>query len=577
MKSSMTSSVGFASLVDYLRDQAARRPDVMAFAWLDDGENESDRLTYAELDRQVRATAALLGERRMSGERVLLLLPPGLDLVKALYACLYANAVAVTTALPSPRGGDTLARMLSIAQDSMPGAIFTTPALKETFGSQVGRHEGFKDALWLTEDDVDVQAEWRDAGRRREDLAFLQYTSGSTASPRGVMISHGNLVHNAEQIRQAMGHTEGATGVSWLPLQHDMGLVGCVFEHAYAGMSTALMSPLHFIQRPVRWLRAISKYGAHTSGAPNFAFDLCVRKVKPEQCEGLDFSCWKVAFNGSEPISATTLERFADRFGPLGFRPEALFPCYGMAECTLLVSGSGYGETPVTKTYESSALMAGRIAAANGDGEARRLASSGRVWGFDVVIVDPETRVRSAPGQIGEIWLSGPSVCMGYWELPEPSEATFRAHLAGEPEAGDFLRTGDLGFLDEGELFVIGRIKDLIIIAGRNHHPQDIEFTVQEGLANLRPGACAALPVDVEEEEKLVVLLEVRQGLELTETGKSVRRLVAAAHDLRTHDVALVRPGTLRKTTSGKIRRQACRADYLDGTLIRWDTGQGGD
>lgn len=574
--SSMTSSVGFASLVDCLRDQAARRPDVLAFAWLEDGENESDRLTYAELDRQVRVTAALLGEKRLCGERILLLLPPGLNLVKALYACLYANATAVTTALPSPRGGDTLARLLSIARDSRPKAVFTTPALKESFGSQVGLQAGFKDALWLTEDDVDVRAEWLDAGRRPEDLAFLQYTSGSTASPRGVMISHGSLVHNAEQIRQAMGHKEGAIGVSWLPLHHDMGLVGCVFEHAYAGMSTALMSPLHFIQRPVRWLRAISKYRAHTSGAPNFAFDLCVRKARPEQCDGLDLSCWKVAFNGSEPINAATLERFADRFGPLGFRPEALFPCYGMAECTLFVSGSGYGQTPVTKRFETSELMVGRIAEATGEADARSLASSGRVWGFDIAIVDPETCVRSAPGRIGEIWLSGPSVCMGYWERPEPSEATFRAQLAGEPEFGGFLRTGDLGFLDEGELFVTGRIKDLIIIAGRNHYPQEIEATVQEGLAKIRPGACAAVPVDVDEEEKLVVLLEVRQGRELAETGKSVRRLVAAAHDLRTHDVALVRPGTLRRTTSGKIRRHACRADYLEGRLTRWDTGPGG-
>ena len=573
----MTSSVGFTSLVDYLRDQAARRPDVMAFAWLDDGEHESDRLTYAELDRQVRVTAALLGEMRMSGERVLLLLPPGLDLVKALYACLYANAVAVTTALPSPRGKDTLARMLSIAKDSRPKAIFTTPALRETLRSQVGDHPGFREAVWLTGDDVDVQAEWREAGNRGEDLAFLQYTSGSTASPRGVMISHGNLVHNLEHLRQAFDNKEGATGVSWLPLHHDMGLIGCVFEFAYAGISTALMSPLHFIQRPVRWLRAVSKYRAHTSGAPNFAFDLCVRKVKPEQCEGLDLSCWKVAFNGSEPVSATTLERFADRFAPLGLRPEALHPCYGLAECTLFVSGSGYGERPVTTSYKDSELMAGRTVMATGNGDARKLVSSGQVWGQDIAIVDPETLVPSAPGQIGEIWLSGPSVCMGYWEQQEPSEATFRAGLAGKPEAGSFLRTGDLGFLDERELFVTGRIKDLIIIAGQNHYPQDIELTVQEGLLHVRPGACAAVGVDADDEERLVILVEIRKAGALAETVKTVRRLVAAQHDLRTCDVALVRPGTLRKTTSGKIRRHACRADYLDGKLIRWDTGPGGD
>jgi acyl-CoA synthetase (AMP-forming)/AMP-acid ligase II len=573
----MASSVGFASLVDCLRDQVARRPDVLAFAWLDDGENESGRLTFAELDREVRVIAALLVERRMSGERVLILLPPGLDLVKALYACLYANAVAVTTALPSPRGGDTLARMLSIAKDSRPKAIFTTPALRETLRSQVGDHAGFREALWLTGGEVDVHTKWRDAGNRREDLAFLQYTSGSTATPRGVMISHGNLVHNLEYLRQAFDNKEGETGVSWLPLHHDMGLIGCVFEFAYTGMSTVLMSPLHFIQRPVRWLRAVSKYRAHTSGAPNFAYDLCVRKAKPEQCEGLDLSHWKVAFNGSEPISATTLERFADRFAPLGFRPEALHPCYGLAECTLFVSGSSYGERPVTKSYKDSDLIAGRTLVATENGDGRKLVSSGQVWGHDIAIVDPETGVRSAQGQIGEIWLSGPSVCMGYWEQPEPSEAVFRAGIAGEPEAGSFLRTGDFGFLDEGELFVTGRIKDLIIIACQNHYPQDIELTVQEGLLNGRPGACAAVGVDVEGEEGLVILVEVRKAVALTETVKTVRRLVAAEHDLRTHDVALVRPGTLRKTTSGKIRRHASRADYLEGRLIGWGTGPGGD
>jgi acyl-CoA synthetase (AMP-forming)/AMP-acid ligase II len=549
-----------------------RDPDALAFTFLGDGEHESGRWTYGQLDRESRALAALLQEHNLVGERALLLLPPGLELICALFGCLYAGTTFVISPIPPPRKEAAFNRLLSIAADCRPRAVITTPKLKEAFQAGMAGVLDLEGIRWLTGEDVDPAGEWRppdlDGGR----LAFLQYTSGSTAAPRGVMVSHKNLLANVGQIAEGMNLRPGGVGISWLPVHHDMGLVGMVFATICSGMSCVLMSPLHFIQKPVRWLKAISQYQGSLSGAPNFAYDLCVRKITPEQCEGIDLRSWRVAFNGAEPVRAATLERFAERFSVLGLRPQALYPCYGLAEATLFVGGSTWDRPAVIHTYDIAALQEDRVVPAPAGEGARALVSSGRPWGQEVVIADPETASRCTPGRIGEIWLAGPNVCQGYWELPQESARTFGARLTGEPEAGPFLRTGDLGFLDDGDLFVTGRYKDLIIIAGSNHYPQDIEQTVEEVEPSIRPGSCAAIAVDVDEEERLVVLAELPRGEALTETARSIRSRVAAEHDLRVHDVALLRPGSLPKTTSGKIQRHACKAAYRNRKLALWES-----
>ncbi len=560
------------NLVDHLRQCSARDPGALAFAFLGDGESESGRWSYGRLDEESRAIAALLQEHELGGERALLLLPPGLELVASLWGCLYAGTAAVVSGIPSPKKKAQVDRLMSIVADSRPRAVLTTPELKEMFRAHMAGVPGMEHVRWLTREDVDPSGQWRHPGLGADSLAFLQYTSGSTAAPRGVIVSHGNLIDNAEQITEGMGHSRGKIGVSWLPLHHDMGLVGMVFGMVYAGMGGILMSPLHFIQKPVRWLQAISRYRGHTSGSPNFGFELCVRKVTDEQCEGLDLSCWRVAYNGAEPVRAATLQRFAERFHAYGLRSEALYPCYGLAEATLFVSGPGRDNLPVTGSFDIAALQQGRVVPAPQGEEARTLVSSGRLWGQQVAIVDPETgNKRCPPGQIGEIWVAGPNICQGYWELPEESERTFRARLADEPDAGPFLRTGDLGFMTDGSLFITGRQKDLIIIAGSNHYPQDIEHTVEEGEPKVRPGCSAAISVDIEDEERLVLVAETRDGDDLAATARSIRRLIAEQHDLRAHAVELIVPGSLPKTTSGKIQRHACKAAYLDGSLALWE------
>ncbi|HSK76505.1 MAG TPA: fatty acyl-AMP ligase [Thermoanaerobaculia bacterium] len=549
-----------------------RDPDALAFTFLGDGEQESGRWTYSRLDQESKALAALLQEHNLAGERVLLLLPSSLELVRALFGCVYAGSTFVVSALPPPRKEAAFQRLLSIAVDCRPRGVITTAKLKEAFQSGLAGAPGLEGLRWLTDEDVGAAGEWNPPDLAGDSLAFLQYTSGSTAAPRGVMVSHENLLANVGQIAEGMALKQGDVDVCWLPLHHDMGLVGMLFGNVFASMSCVLMSPLHFIQRPIRWLKAISRYRGHVSGGPNFAYDLCLRKIAIDQCEGIDLSSWRVAFNGAEPVRAATLERFAEKFAVLGLRPQALYPCYGLAEATLFVVGKT-SDRAVVRTYDAAALKEDRVAPAPAGEGARALVSCGRPRGQEAVIADLETARRCPPGRIGEIWVAGPNVCQGYWELPQESARTFGARLAGEPEAGPFLRTGDLGFFDGGDLFVTGRYKDLIIIAGSNHYPQDIEQTVEDGTPSVRSGCCVAISVDVDgEEERLVVLAEVPRGEVLDESARSIRRLVAAEHDLRVHDVVLVRPGGIPKTTSGKNQRHACKAAYRNGELARWES-----
>jgi amino acid adenylation domain-containing protein len=563
---SFASAAYLPDLIEVLRLRAARQPERTAYVFLGDDGTEAAHLTYGELDARARAIAARLQSWGLSGERGVLLYPPGLDFVAAFWGCLYAGVVAV----PSypPRSKDRWARQQAIFDDARPAVALTCSQILSRI--DLGAMPG--SVRWFATDgpDCDTAPPWEPPKLSGADIAMLQYTSGSTSSPKGVVVTRANLLHNEEMIRQAFGQSEDSVIVGWLPLYHDMGLIGNVLQTVYVGARCILLSPMTFLQKPVRWLEAISRYKATTSGGPSFAYELCARKISPAEKRGLDLSSWGVAFNGAEPVRAETLEHFAEAFAVCGFRREAFYPCYGLAEATLFVVGGSVDRPPVLEWLAAASLEAGWAAPAEpGEGPVRVVAGCGRPWlGQSVVIVDPESGGECPPGKVGEIWVSGSSIAQGYWNKPEETRQAFGARLAGEESR--FLRTGDLGFLDRGELFVTGRLKDLIVLRGRNHYPQDIEATAERSHPALRPGCGAAFTVELEQEERLVIVQEVERRRE-RETGaalEAVRRAVAEEHEAGIHEVVLVRAGSVPKTSSGKIRRNACRSDYLAGVLV---------
>jgi amino acid adenylation domain-containing protein len=572
----LSHGAGPSSLVAALRRQAALRPGRRAFIFLADGEVESERLTYRALDRRARAVAAALAQHGGAGERVLLLFPPGLDFVAAFCGCLYAGAVAVP-AYP-PRSERLLPRLRAVAGDAAPRLALAPAAGAGRLRLAAASLPDLAGVEWLSLDAGRAE-DWRQPEADPETLAFLQYTSGSTADPKGVMVTHGNLLANSRAIALSVGLGERDVLLSWLPLYHDMGLIGIVIQSLLLGARCVLMSPTSFLQRPLRWLHAMTRYGATLSGGPDFAYDLCVRRSTPEERAGLDLRRWRVAFNGAEPVRAETLDRFARAFAPTGFRAEALCPCYGLAEATLLVSVSPPGTAPEVREVDGAELARRRAAPPRPGRRARRLAGSGTMApGTQVAIVHPRTRRRLEAGRVGEIWVAGPQVAAGYWGRPEESARTFCARLAGE-EHGDWLRTGDLGFLDAGdagELFVTGRIKDLILLRGRNLYPQDVERTVEASHPGFVPGGGAAFSVEAGGRERLAVVQEVGRRFRAEAAAEAIaalRRAVAEEHEAEVHGVALLPPGTLPRTSSGKVRRQACREGFLTRALpaVAWD------
>jgi acyl-CoA synthetase (AMP-forming)/AMP-acid ligase II len=562
-----------STLVEVLRWRAFNQPDQVAYIFLVDGESEEASITYGELDQQARSIAATLQERKAAGERVLLLYPSGLEFIAAFFGCLYAGAVAVPAYPPDPaRLNRTLPRLQAIAKDSGAKFILTTQTILDIAEALFDQASDLRALAWLATDKIDItlSEKWKDPKVQGDTLAFLQYTSGSTASPKGVMISHDNLRHNAIYLNHVEGNPQNRFGVFWLPMYHDMGLIGGILQCVYCGNSNVLMSPLAFLQRPIRWLQAMSHYKATHSAAPNFAFDLCTRKVTPEQRETLDLSNWQVAYNGAEPIRQETIDRFVELFEPRGFKPEAMFPCYGLAEGTLIESGGFERKKPITLVLRREALQQNRVEEISNDTEdSQTLVGCGEaLLNRKIRIVNPQNLTECPPGVIGEIWIAGPNVAQGYWNRAQETEESFHAHLRDTGE-GPFFRTGDLGFLKNGELFVTGRLKDMLIFTGQNHYAQDIEFTVEKCHPSLRPGCGAAFSISSEGEERLVVVYEVdaRQPIDLNALLKVIRRAVAENHDLQIHHVVFLEPKSIPKTSSGKIQRHACRTGYLSGTL----------
>lgn len=564
------------SMVEVLRARADTTPENLAFSFLTDGEEEGPRLTYADLDRQARAIAATLQNVAEAGDRALLLFAPGLEFIPAFFGCLYAGIVPVPAYPPRlDRLLQTWQVLGNIARDCQPKVVLTTRNLSALFGGSAATpHLG--SLHWLCTDEVDSSRahSWPESRIDPDALALLQYTSGSTATPKGVMVTHRNLMHNHRAIDAALGFAGPGLGVCWLPLYHDMGLIAGVLQAVFHGTPCVMMSPLGLLQKPFRWLQAMSRYRARTSGGPNFAYELCVERITAAQKVGLDLSTWTVADVGGEPVNPRTLERFIVAFGPYGFRAETFVPCYGLAEATLLVTANGVGVVPTVRSISAAALERGEVIAAEpGSAGTRSFVGCGRPWlDTRIAIADPVEMTRCPPGAVGEIWVAGPSVAAGYWGQPDETEFTFRAFLKDSGD-GPFLRTGDLGFLQDGELFITGRLKDLIVFRGRNHYPQDIEQTVQAVHPSLRWGGGAAFEVHKDGQPRLVIVQEVERrsrDLDPVRLLGDVRKAVADHHELHVHDLVLLEPGSLPKTSSGKVQRHRCRLGYEQGTLRQW-------
>jgi acyl-CoA synthetase (AMP-forming)/AMP-acid ligase II len=561
------------SLVNLLRYRAIEQPDDPAYILLSDRGREDSRITFGELERRARAVAVRLAERAAPSERALLLFPNGIDFMAAFFGCLVAGIIAVPMMLP--RRQSTRDSSDSIVADCAPRlGLATASLLAGGRGDLAGRFGGLD---WLAVDQLAADSEVPDMAFptvAAADIAFLQYTSGSTSDPKGVMVSHANLIANLAMMREAFGNSRASTYVSWTPLYHDMGLIINVLESLYSGALCVLLSPVAFVQRPILWLRAISAYRAEVAVGPNFAFDLCVDRYRAEDMADLDLSCWKLALNASEAVRADTIRRFAAVFAPHGFSPSAMYPAYGMAEATVLISAGRRGAGPVIRPVSREGLQRNSVLPPADAADAQEVVGCGRAFpGERVMIADPVSLRRLAPGRIGEIWAAGPNIAPGYWRNPEASAEAFSARLADEADETRWLRTGDLGFVDEsGELFITGRIKEIVIIRGVNHYPQDIEHTVQRSHPALRRHGGAAFAVaDPAGAERLVIVQEVertyRNRIDPAEIIARVREAVVTEHEIAPHEIALLRPGALPKTTSGKIQRAVSRQLWQQGAL----------
>ena len=566
----------FSTLGELLHFRALTEPQKRIYTFLVDGNVDAVHFTLGEIEHQARCIGGLLQHFLTVGDRVLLLYPPGLDYIASFFGCQFAGVVAVPVYPPDPtRITRTLPRLQAIIKDAQPAAILTTSGILLLANQLFIDAPELQSVRWITTDDIsdDLANQWRKPSIDSSSLALLQYTSGSTSMPKGVMLTHGNLIHNSAGIKDCFNYSTKSLGVIWLPPYHDMGLIGGVLQPIFGSFPVILMSPMDLLRNPFLWLQAISRHKATISGGPNFAFDLCVRKISFEQRAILDLSSWEVAFTGAEPVRLETIEQFSKAFESCGFRRESFHPCYGLAEASLIVSGGGASTAPVVKKISRIALENGKAVDVNQDQDNDEYISivgcGHRIIGEDIRIVDRQTITEVSPGQVGEIWVSSQSVAEGYWNQLDETRETFCAYLANTGE-GPFLRTGDLGFMEGDDLFITGRLKDLIIVRGRNHYPHDIELTVERSHPALRPGGGAAFTVAISGEEHLVVVQELQhnyQKADLDAIVPAIRRAVAEHHDVHAHIVLLLQAGTIPKTSSGKIQRYACRNEFLSGTL----------
>ncbi len=566
-----TDTLGY-TLPDVLQMRAEQTPDKTAFVFLEDGESVETRISYRVLDETAKKTAAKLTAVAAKGDRALMLYPPGMEFIKALFGCLYSGIIAVP-AYP-PRKNRSLERIRLMVEDSGASVVMSTTEIFDASEKNFSDVDELKSMLWLVSDGDQAgnTTTLFTIQTKPGDIALLQYTSGSTGAPKGVMVAHSNIMRNCDFIRQSFSFSQQSIGVSWLPSFHDMGLVGQIFQPVFTGFPSVLMAPVAFLQKPIRWLKAFSKYRGTMGGAPNFAFDLLSDNSSEEEREGLDLTSIKTIYCGAEPIRKSTFDRFVEVYTPFGLKPEMLYPCYGMAETTLITSGPPSMRGPVYLCVSGNALEQNKIVAGTGDEpDARYLTGVGFPWlDTKVKIVNPETRTLCQASEVGEIWTSGTSITIGYWNKPDLSEKMFAATLLGQDET-KYLRTGDLGFFHNGELYITGRLKDVIIVHGRNYYPQDIEYFAEKSHPALQANASAAFTVEEGDQERLVIIAEVQRSslreLDTNQVCDAIREQISGEFELEVYAIQLLRTASILKTSSGKIQRRACRLGFLEKSL----------
>ncbi|MDX9905778.1 MAG: AMP-binding protein [Bacteroidales bacterium] len=585
------------TIAEILAFRGSRMLSETAFIFLQDGDESEEHITYGELHQAAIDLSDYLLEIAKPGDRALMLFPPGLEFIKALFGCFYAGVIAVP-AYP-PRKNRSLERIRLLVNDSGASLILSTDDIRQSAERAFSDVPELKQITWLSTNPKSPIAQSPNrqiaqspnrqiaqspnrqivkspnrpiAQSPNRQIALLQYTSGSTGTPKGVMVTHRNIIRNAEYIRQSFALSRKSVSVTWLPSFHDMGLIDGVLVPVYTGFPGVILPPVSFLQKPVRWLKAITKYRGTHGGGPNFAFDLCAEGITEEEKKGLDLSSMETLYCGAEPIRKSTFERFVSSFREYGFSHEKLYPCYGMAETTLIITGPHAGRGPVYLCLSAGELEKNRIVPVGDQHpDARHLVGVGYPWiDTRVKIVDPETCRLLNDNEVGEIWVSGSIVTSGYWEKPDETKEAFSAEIAGDP-GEKYLRTGDLGFFHDGELYISGRYKDLIIINGRNIYPQDIEYLTENSHPAIRKNASAAFPVDVGGEEKLVVVAEVERtairDLDVDGVCDRIRENIVMETELSVYAIQLLRTASILKTSSGKIQRKACREAFLQRKL----------
>ncbi len=574
----------FETITEMTKWRALHQPDQIAYTFLTylNGEIPAEsNLTYEEVDLKARNIAAVLQKLEAKGERALLIYPPGLDHLIAFFGCLYAGVIAVPTYPPVE--ARLTARFEKIAADAKAKFILTTSPIKMLIKSQFKDNKEINSLNWLATDgfEEDQHKAFKEINIQKDTVSFLQYTSGSTTSPKGVIVTHGNLIDNLSSPFQIEEIRDDDVGISWLPQYHDMGLIGGILQAFYIDIRFVFMSPMDFLQKPFRWLQALSLYKGTISGSPNFGYDQCVRTVTPEEKKTLDLSNWDCACNGAEPVRADTFERFSAAFAECGFNPDACRSGYGLAEATFLATGGRRAMPSAVKTFSSKGLRKHVVIKSNGEKNVKTMVGNGDILpGGKLLIVDPVTMEKCPPDRVGEIWITSPSITQGYWNMTEETDQAFNAYLSDTGE-GPFLRTGDLGFMYEGELYFASRMSDLIKMNGDVHYPHDIERTAEESHEALRRGCNTAVTINEANEVKLVLVQEFKKGysnknVNLDEVSTLIQQSIAKKHDMIVRKILFLKTGNILKTSSGKIRRMACRDLFIKdpmNTQEKWGRG----
>jgi acyl-CoA synthetase (AMP-forming)/AMP-acid ligase II len=580
LQTNLKIKIEYSSLIDLLNNNVKKHPHKIAFRYLIGERDGEETISYEQLVINAKRIATYLQNAGFSGKQALIMYPSGLEYVTTFLGCLYAGVIAVPVYPPTlSRNMD---RIRSILLDASTNIILTTSQLYSKIVKHFSEETASLDIKWICIDELILpQADqWTQPDVNGESIAFLQYTSGSTSTPKGVMVSHNNILYNEEMIKMAFNNNENTIVLGWLPLYHDMGLIGNVLQPLFLGGTSILMSPMDFLQKPFRWLQAISKYKATVSGAPNFAYELCVKKISEEQKSQIDLSSWKVAFNGAEPVKYETYKKFSTAFKKCGFKEESFYPCYGMAEATLFISGGESNKKPVIKYFDSLALRENKVLESSESKESMALVSCGTTYlEQEIKIVNPITYNICSENEIGEIWVKGKNVAKGYFGTGDI--ANFRG-LISNKSFEQYLKTGDLGFINDGQLYITGRLKDVIILRGKNYYPHDLELTTEKAHRGIRDGCSASFSITDENEEKLVIVAEVERAfrprdsslqnddLEVKNILTSIRQKVMEEHGVQPYCICLIKTGSIPKTSSGKIQRNACKQEYLENELVVW-------